>query len=113
MLPEFEKELKKLSKKYPTIVSDIEDIKPILLDSPTGIGKNFVIIKTSGDIKVVKADIHCESLRSRSIRLIYSYSQEKIEFLFIELYFKGDKENENRERIDDVIKYLNNNYSKG
>lgn len=103
-LPEFEKEIKKLAKKYPTLNSDIEDIKPILLDSPTGIGKNFVIMKISGDIKIVKADIHCESLRSRTIRLIYAYHNDKIEFMFIEIYFKGDKENENRERIEEYLK---------
>lgn len=103
-LPDFEKEIKKLSKKYPTLLDDIEDIKPVLLVCPTGIGKNFVIIRISGDIKIVKVDIHCESLRSRSIRLIYAYHKDRIEFMFIELYFKGNKENENRERIESYLK---------
>lgn len=105
-LPEFEKELKKLSKKYPTIESDIEDIKQILLTSPTGFGKNFIIIKSTDNIKIVKVKIQCESLRSRSIRLIYSYREDKIEFLYIEVYFKGNKENENRERIDEYLKNI-------
>jgi mRNA-degrading endonuclease RelE of RelBE toxin-antitoxin system len=104
-LPEFERELKRLSKKYPSLVSDIEDIKPILQSSPTGIGKNFTIIKLVGDIKIVKVRIQCESLRSRTIRLIYSYQAGKFEFMFIEVYFKGDKTNEDKERIKD---YLNN-----
>ena len=103
-LPEFEKEIKKLSKKYPTIISDIEDIKPVLLVCPTGIGKNFTIIKSLENIKIVKVRIHCESLKSRTIRLIYSYREDKIEFLYIEVYFKGNKINEDRLRIE---KYLN------
>jgi mRNA-degrading endonuclease RelE of RelBE toxin-antitoxin system len=105
-LPEFEKELRKLSKKYPTIESDIEDIKPILLTKPTGFGKNFIILKSFENIKIVKVKIHCESLRSRCIRLIYSYKEDKIKFLFIEVYFKGDKENEDKGRIDEYLKNL-------
>jgi hypothetical protein len=105
-LPEFEKEVKKLSRKYPSIRDDIEDIKPILLTSPTGIGKNFTIITTVADIRIVKVRIHCESLRSRSIRLIYAYRGDKIDFIFIELYFKGDKVNEDHDRIAQYLRSL-------
>lgn len=105
-LPIFEKELKKLSKKYPTLKSDIEDIKPILLSCPTGIGKNFIIIRSIENVKIIKVKIHCESLRSRTIRLIYSYREDKIEFLYLEVYFKGYKENEDRVRIDEYLKSL-------
>lgn len=105
-LPEFDRELKRLSRKYPTIESDVEDLKPILFDSPTGIGKNFTIIKVVGEMKVVKARVHCESLRSRAIRLIYSSQTNKIEFMFIELYFKGDKENEDKGRIEEYLQNL-------
>jgi mRNA-degrading endonuclease RelE of RelBE toxin-antitoxin system len=103
-LPEFEKELKRLSKKYPSLIDDIEDIKPVLISNPTGIGKNFTIISNAKDIKIVKVRIQCESLRARAIRLIYAYHKEKIEFMYIELYFKGDKENEDRGRISEYIK---------
>lgn len=98
-LPEFEKELKKFAKKYPTLPSDVEDIKPVLLECPTGIGKNFTIIKIEGDTTIVKVRIHCESLRSRAFRLIYAHHKNKIEFMFIEVYFKGKKENEDHGRI--------------
>jgi len=110
-LPEFDKELKKLSKKYPTLESDIEDIKPVLLSCPTGIGKSFTIISSSEKVKIVKVRIHCESLRGRFMRLIYAYHKDRegiknsVEFMYIEIYFKGDKENENKERI---ARYLKN-----
>jgi len=103
-LSEFDKELKKLSKKYHSLVYDIEDIKPILLSCPTGIGKNFTIIHSSEDIKIVKVRIHCESLRARTIRLIYAYRENKIEFIYIELYFKGNKANEDRKRVKQYLK---------
>ena len=102
-LPEYQKELKKLSKKYPSVSSDIEDIKQVLLTSPTGIGKNFTIISSEKDIKIVKVRIQCASLRSRTIRLIYVYHANTIEFMYIELYFKGDKENEDRARISEYL----------
>ena len=105
-LPEFEKELKKLSKKYPTLPSDIEDIKPILLEIKTGIGKNFTIIATVESVQIVKVRILCESLRSRTIRLIYACYKDKIEFMYIELHFKGDTENENKERIKAYLKQI-------
>ena len=104
-LPEFKKELKRLSKKYPSLKGDIEDVKPILLSQPCGIGKNFTNVCSFEKVKIVKARIHCESLRKRAIRLIYSYRENEIKFIFIELYFKGEKENEDKERI---VKYLKN-----
>lgn len=103
-LPEFEKELKRLSKKYPTLTRDIEDIKPVLISSPTGIGKNFTIISATQEVKIVKVRIHCEALRARTIRLIYAYHKNTVEFMYIELYFKGDKANEDRERVAQYLK---------
>ncbi|MEI6022866.1 MAG: hypothetical protein WCQ32_03450 [bacterium] len=102
-LPEYQKELKRLSKKYPSVSNDIEDIKQVLLASPTGIGKNFTIISSEKDIKIVKVRIQCASLRSRTIRLIYAYHANTIEFIYIEVYFKGDKENEDRVRISEYL----------
>lgn len=103
-LSEFEKELKRFSKKYPTLTHDIDDIKPVLESNPTGIGKNFTIISTSQEVKIVKVRIHCESLRARTIRLIYAYHNDTAIFTYIELYFKGDKKNEDRKRIKDYLK---------
>ena len=103
--PEFEKELKKLSRKYPSLVNDVEDIKQILANTPTGIGKNFTIIRAIRNVKIVKARLHCESLRARTVRMIYAYHTDRIEFRYLELYFKGNKENEDRGR---VTRYLKN-----
>ena len=103
-LPEFKKELKRLSKKYPSLKYDIEDIKPILINNPTGIGKNYTIITTTEETKIVKVRIHCESLRARTIRLIYAYHENRIEFMYIEVYFKGNKEKEDRRRIEEYLK---------
>src|SRR3989344_3359113 len=86
-LPEFEREFVRLSKKYPSLLSDIEDVKVIILSQPCGVGKNFTIIYSSNNVKIVKVRIHCESLKKRAIRLIYSYIENEKKFVFIELYF--------------------------
>ena len=103
-LPEFDKELKKLGSKYPSLYDDLKKFEIVLATYPTGVGKNFSIIHSSETIKVVKARLACKSLKDRSIRVIYAYHEKEITFIYIELYFKGDKENENRERVKEYIK---------
>lgn len=104
-LPEFEKELKKLSKKYPSLKQDLNTLEDVLRALPTGNGKNFTVIHHSEKVKLVKTRLACKSLKDRSMRIIYAYHDETVTFVYIELYFKGNKENEDRERI---LKYLKN-----
>ena len=35
---------------------------------------------------------------------MYAYHQQLITFVYLEVYFKGDKENEDRERIEEYLK---------
>ena len=102
--PEFEKDLKRLSKKYRSLGDDLATLEQVLLVSPTGIGKNFTIIHHSEKIRLVKTRLACKSLRDRSMRVIYAYHEDTITFVYIELYFKGEKENEDKERIGWYLK---------
>ena len=105
-LPEFEKELKKLLKKFRSLNEDIKIFEDFISQNPTGFGKNFTIIHSSEKSKIVKARLMCDSLRNRNIRIIYAYHDGNFEFVYIEIYFKGDKENEDRERIEEYLKNL-------
>ena len=102
----FEKEFERLSKKYKTLSDDLEKFKEVLLAHPTGIGKNFTIIHVMGDIKIVKARMACRTLRDRSLRVIYAYHEQEQKITLIELYYKGDKENEDRGRIEQYLKAM-------
>lgn len=104
--PEFGKELKKLSKKYRSLPKDIKDLEEVLVFSPTGIGKNFTIVHSAEAVKVVKVRLACESLGDRSVRVVYAYHDCTFEFMYIEVYFKGDKENEDRGRIAQYLKNI-------
>lgn len=105
-LPEFEKEFSKLSKKYPSLAEDLKKFEKLVTMNATGFGVNFVTIHHSEKVKLVKARLACKSLRDRSIRVIYAYHNDTITFVYIELYFKGDKENEDRERIAQYLKSI-------
>lgn len=103
-LAEFKKEFKRLFKKYKTLNDDFEKFKQVILATPAGIGKNFVIIHFSQNVKIIKARMACRMLRDRSLRVIYSYYEQEQRVDFIEIYFKGEKENENRNRIKEYLK---------
>ena len=101
----FKKEFKRLFKKHNTLNDDFEKFKKVLAMYPTGVGKNFIIIHSSPKIKIVKAHMACRALRNNHLlRVMYAYFEQEQKIEFIELYFKGDKENENRERIKEYLK---------
>ncbi|MCL5010996.1 MAG: hypothetical protein M1127_02190 [Patescibacteria group bacterium] len=106
-IAEFEKEFKRLFNKYKTLNDDFEKFKNILIVAPTGVGKNFVIVHFSPPIKIVKARMACRALHGRSLRIIYAYFEQNQRIEFIEIYFKGEKENEDRERIKEYLKNQN------
>ena len=105
-LAEFKKEFKRL-KKYKTLDDDLEKFKEILITVPMGIGKNFTIIHSSPTLKIVTARMACRTFRDRSLRIIYSYADQAKRIDFIEIYFKGKKENEDHERIKEYLQNQN------
>lgn len=103
-LPEFRRKLKKLSRKYGTLNDDLKLFKEVLLSSPTGFGNNFTVLHSTKIIKIVKARMACRSLRNNSLRIIYAYVEHEEKIEFIEIYYKGNKENENLGRIKGYLK---------
>jgi len=108
-LPEFEKDLKRLLKRFKTIEDDLEIFieKELFLYHKLNID-NRGIFRITGlpvkDIKIYKArKFACRSLKGKGvrsgIRVIYTYSEARDTIELIEIYYKGDKENEDRERI--------------
>lgn len=102
---EFDKDLKKLLKRYRSLHSDLEDIKIILRVKPDEWNPFSFRIDNLGIttciIKIKK--ITCDSLKGKGVntglRLIYAYFEEEKKIIFIELYHKTDKANEDKDRI--------------
>jgi len=105
-LPEFIKECKRLAKKYKSLQNDLQEFKSVVSVLPLGNSKHFnILIQTKG-VKIVKARFFCRYLKGSSLRVIYSYVEEKKKVEFIEMYFKGNKENENKQRIKQYLKFF-------
>ncbi len=112
-LPEFEKELKKLSKKYRTLEADLKTFISVQLRLFHELKQDNGGIEHISGLGITEPKIYkatkfaCRSLGgtgSRSgIRIIYAYFEAEHKAQFIEIYYKGDKENEDRARI---VKYF-------
>lgn len=111
----FQKDLKRLlKKKFPTLEEDLETAKrnAIELYHLKNINNRsvFSIPDFCNDaILVCKIKkFACKSLKGRGamsgIRVIYAYHIAASKVDFIEIYFKGEKENEDRERIKEYLK---------
>ena len=108
-LAEFDKDFKKLAKRFKTLDDDIK----IFIDSQLNLthklsvdNKGVVCISGLGieNPKIYKAKkFACKSLKGRGgrsgIRIIYAYYEKEDIVEFIEIYFKNDKANEDKNRI--------------
>ena len=103
-LPEFQKELKRLGRKYKSLPGDLREFCNVVSVIPLGNSKHFNIITQTEVLRYVKARLFCRYLKGSSLRIIYAYFEKKQHIEFIELYFKGDKENEDRERIKEYLR---------
>lgn len=108
-LPEFEKDIHKLSRRFKTIEDDLRIFieKELKLFHKLKIDNKGIFHIPGLQIenpKIFKAKkFACRSLKGKGvhsgIRLIYAYFEEENIIELIEIYYKGDKENEDRQRI--------------
>ena len=108
-LPEFDKDLKLLLKRYRTLKEDLGEIKTILKKKPDErppFSLRIADLRLETCIIKVKK-IACKALKGRGVnsglRLIYAWFENEQKITFIELYLKNDKKNEDRQRIVDNI----------
>lgn len=104
-LTEFQKDLKSLLKKYRTINDDLEVVKQVLTVTPDERPPfSFRIDNLGLETCVIKVKkIACKALKGRGVnsglRLIYAYFKDQEKIIFVELYHKNNKENEDKQRI--------------
>ncbi len=108
-LPEFEKDMKKLLKRFKTLEDDLE----IFIKNELNLYHklkidNRGIFQIPGlqieNPKIYKAKkFACRSLKGKGvqsgIRVVYAYFEENDKIELVEIYYKGDREGENRDRI--------------
>ena len=108
-LAEFKKEFKKLAKKFRTLDDDLNTFiaNQLKLTHKKDIDNKGVVRISGLGIeypKIYKArKFACKSLKGKGaasgIRIIYAYYEQDDIIEFVEIYCKGNKENEDRERI--------------
>ncbi|MDH4220197.1 MAG: hypothetical protein OEY18_05670 [Candidatus Aminicenantes bacterium] len=108
-LVEFEKDLKKLSKKFRTLEEDLETFIQNQLNLYHKLRIDNRGIFPISDLgisypKIFKAKkFACRSLKGKGvasgIRIIYAYFEQEDVIELVEIYYKGEKENEDRNRV--------------
>lgn len=114
--PEFEKDFKALLKSFKTLEEDFKVFKTYALktfyeaNTPT---TAFVPIKGCCGESYVSNKVKkfsCRSLKNRGsnsgIRIIFIWEKDKSQITFIEIYYKGDKANEDQSRLKEYIKKI-------
>ena len=104
-LTEFDKDLKRLLKKYRTLERDIEVLGMVLKTNPDanptfsfrieGLGIETCVIKVK---KIASQSFKGKGVQS-GFRLVYAYFEQEGRIVYIELYHKNEKAMEDRERI--------------
>ncbi|KKQ79518.1 MAG: hypothetical protein UT02_C0033G0003 [Parcubacteria group bacterium GW2011_GWC2_38_7] len=107
---EFARDYKKLLKKFPSLAEDFEVNKQyrIELFHFQKIDSNSIFeiqgVGNTSDLRFFKVKkFQCKSLKGRGaksgIRIVYAYSPAEQKITFLEIYYKADQENEDRQRI--------------
>ncbi|RLC35565.1 hypothetical protein DRH14_00655 [Candidatus Shapirobacteria bacterium] len=96
----FKKEFKKLFKRYRSLDKDFVFFQQLivkLLDTITVRSANHHAIlyrDQENNLFIFKSRLQCRTLRRNSLRLIYVYKKDEQKIRFIQIYFKGDRQNE-------------------
>ena len=108
-LAEFKKDIQRLRKRFRTIEDALDVFLRIALVDyhKNGIDSGGIVRISDLGIeqpKIFKArKFACRSLKGKGvqsgIRVIYAYFEDEDKIEFIEIYYKGDKENEDRKKI--------------
>jgi len=108
-LTEFKKDFKKLVKKFRTLDDDLNTFitNQLKLTHKLNIDNKGVVRISDLGIEyptIYKArKFSCKALKGKGaasgIRIIYAYHENEDMIEFVEIYYKGEKENEDRERI--------------
>jgi mRNA-degrading endonuclease RelE of RelBE toxin-antitoxin system len=100
-LPEFEKELKKLSKKYASLKSDYQNLLENLIENPqqgTPLGKNLYKIRMPIASK--------GQGKSGGARIITNIVIKDETVYLLSIYDKSDKENLTDKELDELLKNI-------
>jgi mRNA-degrading endonuclease RelE of RelBE toxin-antitoxin system len=110
---EFKKDLKRLTKRFISLPDDLVTVKKAVIEL-----RHILLINNLGTFEIPGFSSNrgsfwkikkfaCKSLKGRGaksgIRVIYYFRPTEKRVIFLEIYFKGDKENEDQERLKEFL----------
>ena len=108
-VPEFEKDLKKLVRRFASLEEDLQIFIKVAMNAfhKQNVDSRAILQIPELGIhspKIYKAKkFACKALKGKGvqsgIRVIYAYYEQEDRIEFIEIYYKGDKASEDRARI--------------
>ena len=108
-LDEFNRDLKKLLRKYRSLEDDLDTLRKVLKVHPAERPPFSFRIRGSGiETCVIKVrKIACKSLKGKGVntglRLIYAFFEAEQRIVFVEIYHKNNKANEDTSRIQIIL----------
>lgn len=113
--PQFKRDFKKLSKKFPTLAEDLEILKKSAIEIfHIHEIDNKAVFEIEGvgnreEIKFYKVKkFACRSLKGKGarsgLRLIYTYLPHEGKICLLEIYLKSSKSTEDKDRIKEFLK---------
>ena len=116
----FTRDFKKLTKRFRTLPEDLENAKRFAIElyhlHNIDNQSIFQIQEFQTDdvliFKLIK--FACKALKGKGVRsglrVIYAYHTDQLRVDFLEMYYKGGRENEDRGRICSYLEHLSYNY---
>ena len=117
---EFQKDVKRVAKKWRSIPGDIDASKVYIsplyekLDKDVSVelyrqaffsGKRAAVLLAGEDFEIIKMRLDCESLGTNSkIRIIFVAVKTEDTIEFVELYAKNEKDREDKKRFAQYVK---------
>jgi hypothetical protein len=112
-IPEFDRDLKRLAKKFRSLPEDLEVFLDTALELKHKIQPDWPGIVRIEGLGITSPEIFkarrfaCKSLKGSAgnsgIRVIYAYLTDQKKAVLIEMYCKGEKENEDRGRLSKIL----------
>lgn len=114
--PEFKKDFKRLLKKFKSLEEDFELAKVTVIEffhiqKRNNLSTFLIPGLCTEKIQICKIKkFACRSLKGRGsksgVRIIYAFNCERYTVDFIEMYYKGEKDNEDRDRIKEFLRSI-------
>ena len=108
-LGKYRREHRKLARKYKTLPEDMRNFRYVISSEIPVNTKRFTVLKENEICQIIKARLACKQFKNDSsvLRVVFARHKQVDKIEFIEIYSKGDKNREDKDRISAFLRDLN------